>query len=48
MTTLSCSALGRVTRPSSQMSVVPVAPLLLWWTADEQVAAVGPHTEAKA
>ena len=31
------------------MSMVPVSPLLpLWWTVDKQVAAVGPHTEAKA
>ena len=29
--------------------MVPVSPLLpLWWTVDKQVAAVGPHTEAKA
>lgn len=30
------------------MSMVPVSPLLLWRTVDKQVAAVGPHTEAKA
>lgn len=30
------------------MSMVPVSPLPLWWTVDKQVAAVGPHTEAKA
>lgn len=30
------------------MSMVPVSLLPLWWTVDKQVAAVGPHTEAKA
>lgn len=28
--------------------MVPVSSLPLWWTVDKQVAAVGPHTEAKA